>query len=86
MNAANPLLTLEHPEYGRLPALRLLDCIFALTPDEAILHFHREQVTPAGEPGVLQFTGAMPQEDRKRCRVIPPFVVAFRKAATESPA
>ena len=45
MTADNPLLILEHPTLGDLPARRVLACIFALTGEGKILHFHREQTS-----------------------------------------
>ncbi len=84
MTASNPPLILEHPDLGRLPARRLLDCIFALAPDQSLLHLHIEQVRCSADGRVLAFTDALPEESRKRCRVIPPFVVAFREPAEAS--
>jgi len=75
-NTTSPLV-FAHPALGRLPARRLLDCVFALAPDGSLLHFHREQCAEASD-GALALTDAPPHEDRARCRVIPPFVTAFR--------
>lgn len=71
---------LLHPEHGAIPARRLLDCIFALTPAGRILHFHAEQVTILPTDGGVQYelTAGAPLPERARCQVIPPFVNAFR--------
>lgn len=73
--------SLDHPEHGELPALRLLDCIFALTPAGRILHLHVEQTTCESAAGSARYTltTAMPSPERARCQVIPPFVNAFRR-------
>ena len=84
MTASNPTLILEHPELGRLPARRLLDCLFALAPDESLLHLHIEQIQIHADGRTLELTDTPPAEERKRCRVIPPFVVAFRDPAETS--
>lgn len=81
MTASNPLYFLEHPELGRLPARRVLDCIFALAPDQSLLHLHIEQVRFSADSRVLELTDHPPDDSRARCRVIPPFVVAFREPA-----
>lgn len=80
MQAANEEI-LNHPEHGEIPARRLLDCIFALTPQGRILHFHVEQCSIAEAGGALRYalTGAEPLPERARCQVIPPFVTAFRR-------
>ena len=81
MTDTSPLFALEHPELGQLPARRVLDCVFALAPDGKLLHFHAEQMT-LNAAGDLELTAQAPDESRARCRVIPPFVVAFRPETT----
>ncbi len=70
---------LEHPALGRLPAHRVLDCVFALTPTGTLLHLHIEQVAGAAAGAAIQYrlTGAPPAAGRERCRVIPPRVREF---------
>lgn len=71
--------TLLHPEYGRLPARKVLDCIFALAPTGKIAHFHTEQVETAETGGEIVYakTEAAATDGRERCQVIPPFVREF---------
>ena len=75
--------TLIHPTLGRLPARKVLECIFALSPTGKILHHHVEEVRTSesgGEAdGEIEYTmtGAPPAAGRERCRVIPPFVREF---------
>jgi hypothetical protein len=78
---------LLHPSLGKLPARKVLHCIFALAPTGTILHFHQEQVrtgdlpTP-GSPGALYTLTDQPAaEGRERCRIIPPFVREFGPVA-----
>ena len=78
MTDATQPLVLAHPALGRLPARRLLDCVFALTPDGSLLHLHREQCTEHSD-GTLALTDAPPHAERARCCVIPPFLSAFRR-------
>jgi len=70
---------LVHSEYGRIPARKLLDCIFALSPDGPILHHHLEEVDVSDESGVTLYVpnGALPLPERSRCQIIPPMVPAF---------
>ncbi len=73
---------LTHPSLGKLPARKVLDCIFAVAPEGNILHYHLEQVTKAnlsdGTDGVMYtLTDKAPNEGRERCRIIPPFVKEF---------
>lgn len=72
--------TFIHPEHGELPARRLLDCVFVLTPKGRILHFHVEQtqVAESGSDVRYTYTDAQPLPERARCQIIPPFVTAFR--------
>lgn len=72
---------LEHPTLGRLPARRVLDCIFALTPAGSFLHVHNEQVAIV-ETGVVityRLRDAPAADGRERCRIIPPRVREFRR-------
>jgi hypothetical protein len=70
---------LVHSEHGRIPARKLLDCIFALSPDGPILHHHLEEVDVSDESGVTLYTinGSGPLPERSRCQIIPPMVPAF---------
>lgn len=72
---------LHHPEFGELPARRLVDCVFALTPQGRILHFHAEQMAIEQSEGEIHFalTTAAPAPERARCQIIPPLVNAFRR-------
>ena len=71
----------EHPEHGRLPACRILDCVFALSPDGSILHRHVEEyaVDENANEVVYSESGSVPEESRARCQIIPPRVVEFPK-------
>ena len=75
--------TLVHPEHGELPAQRLLDCLFALTPNGRILHFHIEQVEINEADGRTSFklTDREAEPERTRCQIIPPLVNSFTKHA-----
>lgn len=73
---------LSHPSLGRLPARRVLECIFAVSPTSNILHYHLEEASQtdlAGEEGTVLYTltGAPPASGRERCRIIPPLVRQF---------
>ena len=73
---------LTHPSLGKLPARKVLDCIFAVAPEGNILHYHLEQVTKAdlagGTSGVMYtLTDNAPNDGRERCCIIPPFVKEF---------
>lgn len=73
---------LIHPSLGSLPARKVLDCIFAITPQHNILHYHVEQVSRAALPDEKEcvtytLTERPPDEARKRCCIIPPFVKDF---------
>lgn len=79
-----PKESLSHPTLGQLPARRVLDCIFALSPEGSILHYHQEQVTTTDSPqtGMLYtLTTRPPDSGRERCRIIPPFVREFDAVA-----
>lgn len=79
--------TLLHPEYGRLPARKVLDCIFALAPTGKIAHFHTEQVEPTETVGEILYakTDTAATDGRERCQVIPPFVREFDPPVFPSP-
>ncbi|MCS6927455.1 MAG: hypothetical protein NZ578_16315 [Candidatus Binatia bacterium] len=74
---------LLHPSLGELPARRILDCIFALSPTGNILHYHIEQVNktdlpPAEGAGIRYTLTDQPAAlGRERCRIIPPLVREF---------
>tara|TARA_R110002073_G_scaffold90936_1_gene214400 strand:+ start:3321 stop:3572 length:252 start_codon:yes stop_codon:yes gene_type:complete len=70
---------LLHPEHGRLPARRLIECIFALSPAGPILHHHIEEVDvrTEGDATIYTLNGAAPGAERYRCQVIPPLVPQF---------
>ena len=72
---------LQHPEHGDVPARKLLDCIFALTPDGRIQHYHIEQMQVAEDDGEIRYTltDTPPADERQRCQIIPPFVTKFDK-------
>ena len=71
--------TLSHPSLGQLPARKVLECVFVLSPTGNILHYHLEQVTTSedGEGTRYTLTDAPPASGRERCRVIPPLVREF---------
>ena len=77
-----------HPSLGRLPARRILECVFALTPGDGILHYHVEEASvcdlDGGEGVLYRLTGAPPSPGRERCRVIPPLVTEFEPAEPAS--
>ncbi len=79
MSEQKPPEALEHPEHGRIPARKLLDCIFALSPDGPILHHHLEEVDRSEDSGTIIYTvnGTQPLPERSRCQIIPPMVPAF---------
>ena len=71
--------TLVHPSLGKLPARKVLECIFALTPDGPFLHHHLEEVetSQAGGGTVYTLNGQSPAAGRERCQIIPPLVNEF---------
>ena len=75
--------TLLHPEFGELPARRLLDCVFALSPEGRILHFHTEQmeIEKGDASTCFRLTDKAPDAERSRCQIIPPLVNSFRQQA-----
>lgn len=79
MSAKKPDEILLHPEHGRLPARRLIECVFALSPDGPILHHHVEEMDVSTEAGATVYTpnGSAPGDERYRCQVIPPLVPQF---------
>ncbi len=64
-----------------LPAQRVLDCVFALTGNGRILHFHLGQLTEQPTPDGVRYALTNPAgaPDRLRCRVIPPLVPTFSR-------
>lgn len=74
--------TLSLDEYAAaLPARCVLDCVFALTPDGRILHFHlgQLQAEATADGPCYRFVDPDGAPDRRRCRVIPPLVPVFRR-------
>ena len=69
----------EHPDHGLIPAIKTLECIFALAPGGRILHFHIEQFDrQQRDDGIyFVFNQKPPAEQRGRCQIIPPLVAAF---------
>ena len=71
---------LSHPSLGKLPARKVLECIFALSPTGSILHHHLEEVNKtdlAGDRVLYTLSGTPPAPGRERCRIIPPLVREF---------
>ena len=79
MSTQKPAEYLQHPTLGRLPARRVLDCIFVLPREGPMLHHHIESVAIniEGETVIYTLTDAAPAEGRERCRIIPPRVREF---------
>jgi hypothetical protein len=79
MSEDKPAEALVHPELGRLPARKLLQCIFALSPDGPILHHHLEETDVSHESELTLYTlnGQSPLDERSRCQIIPPMVPKF---------
>lgn len=77
---------LQHPEFGELPARRLVDCVFALAPSGRILHFHVEQVEMIedGDTPRYRLSATPALAERARCQVIPPLVNAFRVVTADA--
>ena len=78
--STNYILSLPD-EPQALPARRVLDCIFALTPAGRILHFHLGQLSEEATAEGVRFRLTAPDgaPERARCRVIPPLVPEFRR-------
>ncbi len=76
-----PRQILLHPQFGELPARRVLECVFALRPDGPILHCHIDEltVTETARDTRYAFSGQPPDPARARCRIIPPRVLEFPK-------
>jgi hypothetical protein len=70
---------LSHPALGKLPARKVLECIFALSPTGNILHHHLEETstTDLADGALYTLTDQPPAAGRERCRVIPPLVRQF---------
>ncbi len=70
---------LVHPRHGCIPARRILECVFALSPEGPILHHHLEEVDVKEDAGATIYTlnGNDPNPDRRRCQIIPPLVPEF---------
>ena len=70
---------MSHPEHGRIPAVKVLECVFALSPDGPILHHHLEEMDVSEVSGVIVYTinGRQSDPERSRCQIIPPLVPAF---------
>ncbi|MGR8949732.1 MAG: hypothetical protein ACU84Q_16945 [Gammaproteobacteria bacterium] len=71
----------DHPDLGRIPAKVLLDCVFALTSEGKILHYHSEQLSAdeSGQEILFSLSGEPADESRSRCQIIPPRVPEFPK-------
>lgn len=79
MSDGKPTETLIHPSLGKLPARKVLECIFALTPDGPFLHHHLEEVDTTQANGGIVYTlnAQSPAAGRERCQIIPPMVNEF---------
>ncbi|MFT4560886.1 MAG: hypothetical protein ACI9BW_000623 [Gammaproteobacteria bacterium] len=79
MSEIPPPEALEHPQHGRIPARKLLQCIFALSPDGPILHHHLEEMDVREDSGttIYALNGGTPLAERSRCQIIPPMVTKF---------
>ena len=82
MSASSKRETLQHPEHGDIPARKLLDCIFALTPAGRIQHYHIEQMQVCEDDSAIRYTltDTPAADERQRCQIIPPFVTEFGEA------
>ena len=69
----------EHHEKGSCPLELLLDCVFVLTPEGRILHYHKEEIAIQKKEGneVYSLNGSPPRGERDRCQIIPPLVNSF---------
>lgn len=79
-NSGKPTVVI-HPELGKIPALVILDCVFALSSDGEILHRHAEEfaIDDSGAAILLSNNGTPPEESRSRCQIIPPRIPEFPK-------
>ena len=79
MSESKPTEVLSHPSLGRLPARKVLDCIYALSPDGPFLHHHLEEVNKTEDANGIVYTlnGQPPTAGRERCQIIPPMVNEF---------
>ncbi len=79
MRDTNPTEALLHPTLGKLPARKVLECIFALSPEGPYVHYHLEEVTVTEDTDgiVYSLNGRPPAAGRERCRIIPPLVNQF---------
>lgn len=78
-NTNQPPEVLVLAEHGRIPARKVLECIFALSRDGRILHYHLEEmdVAAGSDAIVYTFNGSAPRDGRHRCQIIPPMVPEF---------
>ena len=81
MSALIPATLILEDHATPLPARRVLDCVFALTSQGRILHYHLGQLREEPDADGLCYRLVAPDgaPDRARCRVIPPLVPAFRR-------
>lgn len=81
MTELSTAVSLIHDELGLLPARRVLDCVFALSPAGSILHYHLGQLSAVDEEGRTHYRVQDPNgaPDRARCRIIPPLVREFSR-------
>ena len=79
MTDSKPTEALVHPDLGKLPARKVLECIFALSPDGPYIHHHLEEVQVQEDATgiVYSLNGQPPTAGRERCRIIPPLVNEF---------
>ena len=56
---------LSHPSLGKLPARKVLDCIYALSPDGPYLHHHLEEVNKTEDASGIVYT---PERPASSCR------------------
>jgi hypothetical protein len=81
MNALHKAVLLLPEDPTPLPARRVLDCVFALTANGRILHYHLGQLREESGADGVRYTLTTPDgaTERARCRVIPPLVPEFRQ-------
>lgn len=79
MSDSKPTEALLHPDLGKLPARKVLECIFALSPDGPYIHHHLEEVSVQEDATAIVYSlnGQPPAAGRERCRIIPPLVNEF---------